>query len=392
MKKNNLPAFSGGKPAFSKPIAITKPTIPATKRIMSRYREVFNSGIITNAKYVKEFEANVAEYVGVKNVICVSSCTCGLMLVLKSLNLKGEVIIPSFTFHATAHAVVWNNLTPVFVDCDKETFNISVSDVEKAINKNTAAILATHVFGNPANIVALENVAKKNGLPLIFDAAHGFGSRYKGKPIGGFGTAEVFSLSPTKLLTSAEGGIIATNNDELAKKLRVARNYGDNGSYDCEFSGFNSRMSELNAILGIESLKDLNKNVLRRKKMVELYKKELKNIPGISFQKIEQGNQSSYKDFSIIVDEKEFGIDRDLLAEYLIKENIVVKKYFYPPVHKQKAFQSYAVYSKNSSFVNTDFISKRALSVPLFSHISEREVEKVCFSVTRIYKNIVKAG
>ncbi|MBF0385757.1 MAG: DegT/DnrJ/EryC1/StrS family aminotransferase [Candidatus Omnitrophica bacterium] len=389
MKKEKAikPAILGGIPAFSEPIPITKPTMPDTDVILSRYKEIFKTGIITNAKYVKEFEATAVKHLKVRNAIALSSCTCGLMLTMKCLELKGEVIIPSFTFHATAHAAVWNNLTPVFVDCQSDTFNVCPEEVEKAITEKTSAILATHIFGNPSDIDALEKIAAKNKLALIFDAAHGFGASYKGKPVGGNGTASVFSLSPTKLLTSAEGGIVTTNDDALAAKLKVARNYGDSGNYDCAFSGFNSRMSELHAILGIESLGDLAKNVKRRQKSVEIYKELLRKLPGISFQKIKKGNQSSFKDFSIIVDADKFGLSRDSLSEALAKENIVVKKYFYPPVHRQKAFAKYCQGNIKKTFVNTESISQTALSLPLYSHIEEKDIRKICEALSRIYSS-----
>ncbi len=374
-KKSRVPAILGGKPAFDSPVAITKPTVPETGVLLKRYAEVLKSGMLTNAKYVQEFERLVARYLGVDYVVATNSCTSGLMLIMKTLNLKGEVILPSFTFHATAHAVVWNGLKPVFVDCDPLTYNISPEEVEKAITPATSAILGVHLFGNPANVEKLQKIAHKHGLKLIFDAAHGFGAKRKGKCVGGFGDAESFSLSPTKLLTAGEGGIVATNNAELANLIRVGRNYGDSGTYDCAFSGFNARMSEANALLGIESLKMLNKNVARRNKMVKLYKKMLEKLPGISFQEIDLEDQSSFKDFSIFVDPEKFGCNRDVLCDALLAENIISKKYFYPPVHLQKAFASL---DSDHEMGNTINISSNVLSLPLYSHIEKESVEKIC--------------
>ncbi|MEW6679864.1 MAG: DegT/DnrJ/EryC1/StrS family aminotransferase [bacterium] len=383
-KKSKIPAILGGISAFDKPVPITEPTIPSISILKKRYEEVLKSRMITNSKCVQELEVQVAKYLGVKHAVAVSSCTSGLMLVMKALELKGEVILPSFTFHATAHAVVWNGLKPVFVDCDSETYNIDPREVERAITLDTSAIIAVHVFGNPPDIDALERIAKKHKVKLIFDAAHGFGTKYKGKNVGGFGDAESFSLSPTKLLTAGEGGMVATNNDELAAKLRIGRNYGDSGDYNPEFSGLSARMSEFNALLGIESLKILEKNVARRDKLVKLYKKLLSSLPGINFQKIEEGNQSSFKDFSILIDGGEFGLSRDKLYDALMAENIVVKKYFYPPLHKQKAFLGFG--QKDKNLPNTVKISENALSLPLFSHIPVKTVKKICDAIYKIYK------
>jgi len=366
-------------------IPITRPTLPITAILKKRYAKIIKSGMLTNSRNVLEFEKNVARYLKVRNTIAVNSCTSGLMLVLKSLGLKGDVIIPSFTFHATAHAIIWNGLRPVFVDCDPETYNIDINDLEKKITKNTSAILAVHIFGNPCDIESLEKISKKYRLRLIFDAAHGFGSKYKKSNIGRFGDAETFSLSPTKLLTTGEGGIVATNCDDLAAKIRIGRSYGDPGTYNCEFSGLSARMSEFSAILGIESLKILEKNVNRRNKIANLYKKCLGKIPGINFQRVELRNRSSYKDFSILIDKKKFGIDRDVLFEAMRAKGVEVKKYFYPPVHRQKAFSDFVQHSYLKSLKNTEKLSLNLLSLPLFSHISETTVMSICFVIENIF-------
>lgn len=382
---NIQPAILGGRPAFDEPIAITKPTIPPIDILQRNYVKILESGMITNAQYVRDFEIQIANYLGVRNAVAVNSCTGGLMLVMKIMKLEGEVIVPSFTFHASAHAIVWNKLKPVFVDCDPETYCIDLKEVERAINKNTCAILGVHIFGNPADVDGLEKLANKHNLKLFFDAAHGFGSQYQGKNLGGFGNAEAFSLSPTKLLTAGEGGIVTTNDDELAKQLRIGRNYGDSGDYDSTFSGFNARMSEFHAMLGIESLKDLEKNVARRNQIANLYKTGLAKVPGISFQKIKEGNRSSFKDFTILIDEERFGMSRDMLYKALGAEKISVKKYFYPPVHEQKAFASYP--SDIEFLKMTHKVSYNVLSLPLYSHIEESAVQKIIATIKNIYEH-----
>ncbi len=386
MRANNtLPAILGGKTAFKSMVPITVPTIPSIDSLAEKYKKILKSGMITNAKYVREFESAVEKYIGVKHAVAVSSCTSGLILGMKVLGLKGEVILPSFTFHATAHAAVWNNLKLNFVDCDKETYTLDPEKVEAAITPKTSAIIAVHLFGNPADVEALQKIAKKYKLALVFDAAHGFGAQYKSQPVGIFGDFESFSLSPTKLVTAGEGGIVTTNNDKLAELLRIARNYGDCGNYDCEFSGFNARMNEFSGLLGGESLKKLERNVTKRNKMVSLYKKLLERLPGISFQKIQKGNRSSYKDFSIVIDKKLFGLSRDTLAQCLQKENICVKKYFYPLVHTQKAFSKFIGHTY--PLFHSQAIAENTLSLPLYSHISSATVRGICDAITSIYNH-----
>ncbi|MFA5097238.1 MAG: DegT/DnrJ/EryC1/StrS family aminotransferase [Candidatus Margulisiibacteriota bacterium] len=382
MKNSKLPAFLGGEPFFKEPVPITLPTLPDPKDLFERYSKIISSRMLTNASTVREFEAMSAEYLGVKYAVALNSCTSGLMLSMKIFGLKGEVILPSFTFHATAHSVVWNGLKPVFVDCDAETYNIDPAQVEKAITPQTSAILGVHLFGNPANVEELERIAKKHKLRLMFDAAHAFGSKRNGKNTGGFGDVESFSLSPTKLLTAGEGGMATTNNKELADALRVARNYGDSGDYDCAFAGFNARMSEVNALMGIETLKMIEKNVVRRNEIVKLYKDRLSRMQGISFQSIDPKDRSTFKDFSIYIDEKVFGMTRDELYDALLKENIIVKKYFYPPVHAQKAYKNIKQANKLD---NTVRITDRVFSLPLYSHIEEDTVRDICCVLQNIY-------
>jgi len=378
-----LPAIAGGKPAFDATLPITMPTLPPASALKKRYEQVIKSGMITNASNVREFEAKMAAYLGVKHAVAVNSCTGGLMLIMKTLELQGEVIMPGFTFHATAHAAVWNGLSPVFVDSTPGTYNIDPKEVEKAITPRTSAILGVHIFGHACDIDALANIAKRRGLKLIFDAAHGAGCRYKGKSVGGFGNAESFSLSPTKLLTTGEGGIVSTNDDALAQKIRVGRNYGDSGDYDCEFSGFNARMSEFHALLGVESLKGLEANAERRNRLAEVYKKGLAGLPGVEFQQVAPGNRNSYKDFAIVIDPAVFGLTRDRLCEAFASENIVVKKYFYPPVHRQKAFRNLPGAQK--ALPVAERVSANTLSLPLYSHMPEETARKVAAALVKIH-------
>lgn len=388
MRSEDTPAILGGKPIFDNLLPFTRPTISGISTIQKKYQDTLESGMITTSKYVEEFENQVKKYLGVKHVIALNSCTSGLMLIIKALNLKGEIILPSFTFYATGHSVLWNNLTPVLVDCDQNTYNIDPSSIEKAITPKTSAIIAVHIFGNPADVNQLQKIAKKHNLKLIFDAAHGFGVKYKGRPVGRSGNAESFSLSPTKLLTTAEGGVVTTNDDSLARKIKIGRNYGDPGTYDCEFPGLSARMSEFHAILGLEGLKQLETNTLRRNNLVRLYKKSLARIPGIRFQKIENGNRSSFKDFSIYIDKSKFGLSRDKLAEALNLENIMIKKYFSPPLHRQKLYAKFS--SLKNNLDNTDNLSENSLSLPLYSHMEKDNVKKVCEAIYKIYAHASK--
>jgi dTDP-4-amino-4,6-dideoxygalactose transaminase len=335
---------------------------------------------LTNGARVRAFEEAASKYLDVPHCVAVSSCTSGLLLVLRALGLEGEVILPSFTFHVTAHAAVWNGLKPVFADCDLETFCLSPEAVLDKLTSRTSAILAVHMYGHPADVEALEAIAKKRGIALVLDAAHAFGSESGGKRIGGFGAAEVFSFSPTKLLVAAEGGLVATRDEKLAALLRAGRNYGDRGNYDPDMVGLNARMSELHAALALRGLPGLDGRLRRRNEIRRRYERNLSALPGLNFQSIRPGCATTCKDFSILVDAAQFGAPREWLFEALTKENIEVKRYFWPPVHRQKLYRGRW---DGQPLPATDRISDNVISLPIYSSLADKSVDRVCEAIAR---------
>jgi dTDP-4-amino-4,6-dideoxygalactose transaminase len=370
-------------PTFEKMLPIVDPEgIPGVE-FLEDVQTILISKQLTNGTYVRRFEEAAAAYLGVKHCVAVSSCTSGLLLVLKSLGLRGEVILPSFTFHATAHAVVWNGLKPVFADCDVNTLCIDPAAVREHITSRTTAILAVHIFGNPAPVRELQEISAKLNIPLVFDSAHAFGSSSMGKHIGRFGTAEVFSFSPTKLVVAGEGGLIATSDERLAEKLRTGRNYGDGGTYDPEIIGVNARMSEMHGALALRGLAGVDARIGRRNEIRERYERRLRKLQGIRFQQVSEGGRSACKDFSVIVDDKEFGHARNSLLDALHRENIDARKYFSPPVHLQKLYRDLW---DGRPLPATEYISKAVVSLPIYSSLSDESVDKVCDAICRIHQ------
>src|SRR5512138_2321889 len=251
---SDMPAILGGVPAFQSKINIVRPVMPDLYEMEDSVQGILRSGMVTKGEHLKRFEQAIREHLGARHAIAVSSCTSGLMLTYRGLGLTGDVVVPSFTFMATVSALVWSGLRPVYADVDPGTTNLDPAAAEAAITPQTSAIVAVHNFGNPAEIDALIAVARRHNLKLIFDAAHGFGALYQGQPVGGQANAHVFSLSPTKLLITGEGGIVATNDDALADKIIMGREYGNSGNYDSAFAGLNARMPEFSALLGLHSL------------------------------------------------------------------------------------------------------------------------------------------
>lgn len=367
-------------------IFVAQPTLPDYPLLDTKFRDIVSSMMLTNfSRFAQEFERSIQDRLSVENALTLPNGTTALMLSLKAMGLKGEVICPSFTFSATGHSLIWNGLTPVFADIDPETFNVDPVDVERKITDKTCAIMAVHIFGNPCEIERLEDIARRHNLRLIFDAAHALGSTYRGRPIGSFGDVECFSLSGTKVVTSAEGGIVTSNDLALMERMRLGRNYGAGNDYDCEFIGLNGKMSEFHAAIALESLARLDELVSQRLLLVERYRQRLEGIPGIKFQRITDNCVSTYKDLGILIDPSQFGIDRNELMAELEKEQIHTKKYFYPPLHRMKAYAD--VTHRAEGLANTNFVADNIICLPLYSHMGMGAVEKVSFAVARASMN-----
>lgn len=385
------PAILGGEVVFMESVPIVKPAISkhTTADFMERVKQILDSGLVTNHTHVATFEEAIGSFLDVRGVAAVSSCTSGLILTLQSLGLSdSEVLIPTFTFAASVHAGYWNRCRIVFVDCDPHSFNISIEDLERKLSKHSAAVLATHIFGNPCQIDVLERISRERGLKLLFDSAHCLGGSFKGKKIGGFGDSEIFSCSPTKLLTTMEGGIITTNDVDLAQNLKTARNYGVYPDYTCDQPGLSARMAEINALLGLEMLSNLDEGVSNRNVYASQYQHFLSEVPGIRFQEITPDSVPTYKDFAIIVDPVKFGIDRDLLCRALGKENVATKKYFSPLAHELGPYRDLP----HGVLANAEFLAAHVLCLPIYNYMEDDLIERVCFTIQRIHEHADEVG
>ncbi|MCX7022634.1 MAG: aminotransferase class I/II-fold pyridoxal phosphate-dependent enzyme [bacterium] len=388
LEGKDQPAILGGAPAFREPIPVARPTLPEFEEISDEIRAVLASGIITNGPQVEAFEREAAAWMGTEpeKVVAVSSCTMGLVLALSRIEPPGEVVMPSFTYFATGLAATWNALTPVFVDARADDFNVDAGAVSKAITDKTngapSAIVGVYIFGCPPPVAELRELADHHGIPLILDAAHAFGADQDGTPAGRFGDVEVFSLSPTKPVTSGEGGLIVCREETTAADLRRRRNLGLLDSATDPTRGLNGRMSELNAVLGRASLRHLVKNLETRRRLVQVYYDELGDTPGLGFQKLPPGAVSTFKDFAVVVDSDKLGMTRDDLAQGLAAENIGTKKYFSPPLHLQRRF---AGLSRTAGTLRvTENLAENVLCLPLYSHQAEEDVRRVAAAVKRL--------
>jgi dTDP-4-amino-4,6-dideoxygalactose transaminase len=382
------PAVDGGQPLFPDGLPLARPEVADPGSVASAAAEILASGVLTNGPYVRRLEEKAAAYLGVRHCIAVSSCTAGLMLALRVSGLSGDVVLPSFTFSATAHAVAWNGLRPVFTDIRPDTLLLDPAAAARATGMRTSAIMATHTYGTPCDVESLSMVARRNGIRLFFDAAHAFGSRRGQAMIGGFGDAEVFSLSPTKVLIAGEGGIIATNDDTLAERCRYGRDYGNPGDYDTRFVGLNARMSELHAATALASFSDLEERIARRNQLAERYRKALDEVAGIDFPAVDEGDRSTYKDFTVLVDEERFGMDATALAAALAAEGVQTRRYYSPPVHRQRAYRTVGL--SNGALPVTDAAAARVLTLPLWTGMDDELVDRVGVAVARLAARAVR--
>ncbi len=341
-------------------------------RVSARLGPSYESGVLTNGPLTRELEDRAAEWLGVPHVVAVASCTAGLMLTIQALCPKKPVVLPSFTFAASAHAVAWNGLAPRFAECDHDSFQLDIDDAGDRLD-GAGGVLATHVFGAPCRPEAVEAKARQAGLVTMFDAAHAFGARRAGRCVGGFGDAEVFSLSPTKPLIAGEGGLVATVHDDVAAAIRVGRNYGNAGDYNSRFAGLNARMSEFHAAVALESLSELEENLARRRAVADAYCSRLLGLPGLRPQVVDPDDESTYKDFTVQVDAGQYGMSRNELSTALDAEGIDTRPYFSPPVHRHQAY----AHLDAVDLPTTDAVAAATLSLPIFARLPLDAVERV---------------
>ncbi|VXD11315.1 DegT/DnrJ/EryC1/StrS aminotransferase [Planktothrix serta PCC 8927] len=375
---NELAIF-GYPPAFSEKLYVGRPNIGNRDRFLQRINDLLDRKWLTNnGVYVQELEQRIAEMLGVKHCIAMCNGTIALEIVIRATGLKGEVIIPSFTFVATAHALQWQEITPVFCDIDPKTHTINPWRVEALITPRTTAIMGVHLWGQPCNVEALTQIAQKHNLKLLFDASHALGCSYQGRMIGNFGEAEVFSFHATKFINTFEGGAVVTNNDELADKIRLMKNFGFAAGYDnVIYIGTNGKMDEPSAAMGLTSLESLEKFITINQHNYEQYQQELERIPGISLFAYEKNEKCNYQYVVLEVDESLTQISRDQLVDILHAENVIARRYFYPGCHRMEPYRSYFPHA-GLLLPETEKLAQRIIVLPTGTGVSLEDIKKIC--------------
>ncbi|HYU99860.1 MAG TPA: aminotransferase class I/II-fold pyridoxal phosphate-dependent enzyme, partial [Pyrinomonadaceae bacterium] len=309
-------AIFGSKPSFAEKLHVGRPNIGNRARLLETFNNILDTKWLSNmGPYEREFEQRIADLIGTKHCIAMCNATVALEIAIRALGFAGEVLVPSFTFVATAHALQWQQITPVFCDIDPETHCLDPRSVERMITPRTTGIIGVHLWGHASDIEELAEIATRNNLGLLFDAAHAFGCSHRGQMIGNFGDAEVFSFHATKFFNTFEGGAVVTNNDELAGKIRLMKNFGFADYDEVIYIGTNGKMNEVSAAMGLASLDSLEEFVLANRRNYNQYRKELRDLPGVRLFAYDDSEKCNYQYIVAEIDEPVTGISRDELIK-----------------------------------------------------------------------------
>jgi dTDP-4-amino-4,6-dideoxygalactose transaminase len=372
-------AVLGGTPTFTEPLHVGRPNLGSRESLIRRLDEMMDRRWLTNdGPLVQEFERRLSEFVGVRNCVAVANGTAALGVLARAANLEGEVILPSFTFVGTAHALSWIGLNPVFCDIDPETHTIDPERAEELVSSQTSGILGVHLWGGASGIDELEAVGRRHALMVFFDAAHAFGAAHGGRRVGTFGAAEVFSFHATKIVNCFEGGAVATNDDELADRVRLLRNYGFE-DYDRVIAlGTNAKMTEAAAAMGLTSLASIEEFIACNVRNLECYRRGLAFLPGLRLVSPDPGTGANGHYVVVDVDvQAEDGLTRDELQQVLWREGVLARRYFYPGCHAMEPYATLAPEVRRR-LPATEALVQRILCLPTGTAVTEDDVGSIC--------------
>lgn len=368
----------GAAPLFRQPLQVGQPDTSSAARMLERIQQVIASGLLTNdGPLVRQFERKICEITGAAHCVAVCNGTMALQIMAKACGLSGEVILPALTYIATAHALEWIGLRPVFADVNPHTHTLNVDSVRLCITRRTSAILGVHLWGNPCDTEALQQLADEHHLQLLFDACHAFGCRHRGRSIGTFGAAEAFSFHATKFVHSLEGGAIVTQSDMLAERMRLLRNFGITGLNSVDSVGINGKLNDVSAAVGLTSLESVSERMQHNRGLHATYRDHLADCPGISVLPVTADDGGNGQYVVLLVDEPRFGMHRDALLQLLRADGVFARSYFVPGCHRAMPYAS-APGHQPVPLSSTESILDRILQLPVGSTISIDSVRQIC--------------
>lgn len=363
---------------LDKPIYVTQPMLPPLDEFTEYLKKIWGNKILTNnGPYHQQLEEELAKYLGVKYLSLFSNGTLALVTALQALKITGEVITTPFSFVATTHSLWWNNIKPVFVDIEPNTFNLDPDKVEAAITPKTTAILAVHVYGNPCQVDKLQQIADTYGLRLIYDAAHAFGVKINGNSLLNFGDLSIMSFHATKVYHTFEGGAIICHDEATKKRIDNLKNFGFVNETTVVMPGINAKMNEVQAAMGLLQLKYVDEAIKKRKQISILYRQKLREIEGIKVLDDMTNVRHAYSYFPILIDTKEYGLTREEVYEKLKEKNIYGRRYFYPLISQFPVYRGLPSSSAENLPIAEE-IAKKVLCLPIFPDLPLDIVEFIC--------------
>jgi dTDP-4-amino-4,6-dideoxygalactose transaminase len=366
------------KTVFKDPFFVGRPNLGDLDRLRERFDTILASRWLSNnGPFVQEFEQKLAAYTKTRHCIAVCNATIGIELAARALELHGEVLVPAYTFVATAHALRWLGIEPVFVDMKADSHNLDPALIERALTPRTTAIIGTHVWGRPCEAETIQSIADQNGLKVMYDAAHAFGCSYRGTMVGNFGECEVFSFHATKFLNSFEGGAIATNNDKLAAKLTLMRNFGFEGFDNVIELGTNAKLSEVHAAMGLTSLESIEDIIAHNLDNYRTYRKCLDSIKGVSVLEFDEKEKNNFQYIVLEVDPQKCAASRDEIIAFLHRHNVIARKYFWPGVHRMVYYQANCSETPQEAPI-TDEVSAQVIVLPTGQAVSRQQIKSIC--------------
>jgi dTDP-4-amino-4,6-dideoxygalactose transaminase len=383
--KRDLAIF-GAAPAFDEKLHVGHPNIGDRDRFLSYVGEIFDRRWLTNnGPIVQEFEDRVANYHDVRHCVAMCNGTIALEIAIRALGLKDEVIIPSYTFVATAHALHWQGITPVFADINPVTHNLDPEAVRRMITPRTTGIMGVHLWGRAAPTRALQEIADEHELSLVFDAAHAFGCSSSGTMIGNFGDCEVLSLHATKFFNTFEGGAVLTNNDALAETMRLMRNFGFAGMDNVIHPGTNGKMTEICAAMGMVNLDSIDVVIDANQKNYQAYREALSELRGVSLLGFDQSDRQNFQYVVVEIDE-DCGVSRDHIVEALHAENVMARRYFWPGCHNMAPYGELFP-DAGQRLPNTQIVADRVVVLPTGTTVDEEMVKTVVSIIAVLLEN-----
>ncbi len=372
-----------------KTINITKPFLPPLEELLPYLGQIWETRILTNnGPFLQQFEKELSAYLDVPFVTVVVNGTSALQIALKCLGVRGEVITTPYSFVATSQALIWNNVKPVFVDIEPDSCTLDPQKIEQSITKYTTAILPVHVYGYPCRVEQIHDIADKYNLKIIYDAAHAFGVRYKGKSITTFGDLAILSFHATKVFNTFEGGAIICHDFETKKKLDAFRDFGYCEEQEVVQQGINAKMNEFQAALGILQLKYADEIIAGQKKLHSIYKAKLSDIPGLFLYETPIETELNYSYFPVFINERFFGCSRDELMAGLKENGINCRRYFYPLIPSFDIFKNYA--PNGDALKNARRRSEEVLCLPIYSGLMEEDINRIVYLLSKIQESGIK--